>query len=62
MEISKDEFDLKLQELADKNWKVKKLLDEFGDYDNLPRNIKNLIDKELGIVKIITEYTCTRLN
>lgn len=54
MEITQKEFMKKLTVLANNNWKVKKLLSiEYGhgSYENLPQNIKDLIDKELNITR-----------
>ncbi len=56
MEISQDEFDKRLNNLADKNWKVKNLLSEdkgHGRYEKLPQNVKDLIDKELGVTRTV---------
>lgn len=57
MGISQDEFDRKLNELADKNWKIKNILRDCGGFGNLAQLTKDLIDKELGIQRkeILTE-------
>jgi len=50
MEITQTEFNAKLNELTEKNWKVKHILrDTPGGYENLAQRMKDLIDKELGI-------------
>lgn len=51
MKITQKQFDKLLQDLAEKNWKVKKLLEEAGSYNFLSSNIKRLIDKELKITR-----------
>ncbi len=51
MEITQEGFEIELQKLAEKNWKVKKLLSDHGGYNNLPQNIKTMIDKLLGITR-----------
>ena len=51
MQITQADFDSKLKALSEKNWKVKKLLDELGGFDKLPKHLKELVDKQLGIVR-----------
>ena len=54
MKISHDDFEKRLNELADKNWKVKNLLSAdkgHGSYEKLPQNIKDLIDKQMGVTR-----------
>lgn len=47
--ISETEFNKRLNELADKNRNVRRLLEHFGSYDNLPKNVKSLVDIEIGV-------------
>ena len=55
MEISDSEFTTKLVEFAQRNWKVKKLLEDVDyNFDKLTENIKKLIFKEFGITKVYT--------
>lgn len=51
MEITKQTFLFMVDELANKNSKVKQLINDCKGYDNLPKNIKVLIDKELNITR-----------
>lgn len=41
-------FEEQLQTLSENNWKVRKLLEEFGSYDDLPENVNRLIDKQIN--------------
>ena len=49
MEITREEFKLKLNELSKNNWKVRRMLEDCDSYGNLPEHIRKLIDKELKI-------------
>jgi hypothetical protein len=61
-------FNSSLAEFAERNWKLKKLLAEIGDYEKQNENIRKLIDKELGVKEWITypvftnEDTASNLN
>lgn len=53
MELSQTEFMTKLVQFAERNWKLKKLLEIVNyDFDKLGENIQKLVFKELGITKV----------
>lgn len=45
-------FDKMMPELSRSNWKVKSMINSMGGYDNLPTNIKKLIDKKLNVRRV----------
>lgn len=59
MEITKEEFDLKLKQLSNENWKVKALLENHGSFDKLPEHLKLLICEKLKVE--ITTTTTIRM-
>ena len=49
-EVTQEQFDKELADLAERNWKVKQFLEHAeNDFNRLSPNIKRLIDIELGI-------------
>ena len=40
-------FNERLKTLIEKNWKVKKLIEEAGGYENCSSHVKSLIKKEM---------------
>ncbi|MDD4972006.1 MAG: hypothetical protein PHT07_21475 [Paludibacter sp.] len=56
--VTQERFEKELSELAEKNWKVKGLIRDFGGWNNLPTRIQDMIDSMLGIVR--TNQTLTR--
>lgn len=49
-EITQEEFLAMVDQLAERRPLLKQLLQHYGSYDKLGRNIHVLIDKELGVV------------
>lgn len=49
-QISKIDLDKRLQELCEKNWKVKNIL-KVKPFDEQPERLQNLILKEIGLQK-----------
>lgn len=50
--ITQQEFMKMVDDFANRNALVKKLITEFESYENLPKNIKHFIDKEFGIERV----------
>lgn len=55
MEITKSEFDKKLNDVANQNWKIKKLLDDCGGYENFPKHLKLQLHNMMG-VRVSNKY------
>lgn len=53
-QISHEDFDNMVKDLAERNWKVRNFLRDFGSYEKLPQNLKDLLDKEFGITRKVT--------
>ncbi len=53
MEITKEEFEKRLDELSSRNWKVRNILRDCGGYDKLDERVKLMIDKQIGITRSV---------